>query len=105
MQLSTSWPITVAIILAAEVFVADLTLPLGLAVWLPYAALVLTSLWLPSQRSTLIVASLSTGLIILGHFLSPAPGVGLAAAQSLFNRVLGLLVIWVTALLCLQRNA
>lgn len=100
----SSWPITVSIILAAEVFVADLTLPLGLAVWLPYSALVLTSLWLPSQRSTLILASFSSALIILGYFLSPPPVAGLAPVQSLFNRALGLLVIWVTALLCVQRK-
>ena len=35
--------ITITIILAAEVFVADMVFPLGLAVWLPYAALVLIS--------------------------------------------------------------
>ncbi len=99
-----SWAITISIILAAEVFAADLMLPLGLAVWLPYAAVVLISLWMPYRRSTLIIASSSTALIILGHFLSPGPVAGLAPFQSLFNRALGLLVIWVTALLCLQRK-
>jgi len=94
----------VTIILIAEVFVADLVFPLGLAVWLPYAALVLISLWAPHRRYTLIVATVTTLLIILGHFLSPLALAGVASLQPLLNRALGVLVIWVTALLCLQRK-
>jgi signal transduction histidine kinase/CheY-like chemotaxis protein len=94
----------VTIILAAEVFVADLVFPLGLAVWLPYAALVLISLWAPHRRYTIIVAAATTALIILGYFLSPLALAGAGSWQSLFNRALGVLVIWVTALLCLQRK-
>jgi signal transduction histidine kinase len=94
----------VTIILAAEVFVADLVLPLGLAVWLPYAAIVLISLWAPRRRHTTIVATAATVLIILGHFLSPLALAGVASLQSLLNRALGVLVIWITALLCLQRK-
>ena len=94
----------ITIILAAEVFVADLVLPLGLAVWLPYAAIVLVSLWAPHRRYTLIVATAATVLIILGHFLSPLALAGVASLQSLLNRALGVLVIWITALLCLQRK-
>jgi len=94
----------VTIILIAEVFVADLVFPLGLAVWLPYAALVLISLWAPHRRYTIIVATATTLLIILGHFLSPLALAGVASLQSLLNRALGVLVIWVTALLCLQRK-
>ena len=94
----------VTIILAAEVFVADLVFPLGLAVWLPYAALVLISLWAPHRRYTIIVATATTALIILGYFLSPLALAGVGSLQSLLNRALGVLVIWVTALLCLQRK-
>jgi signal transduction histidine kinase len=94
----------VTIILIAEVFVADLVFPLGLAVWLPYAALVLISLWAPHRRYTIIVATATTLLIILGYFLSPLALAGVASLQSLLNRALGVLVIWVTALLCLQRK-
>jgi len=94
----------VTIILAAEVFVADLVFPLGLAVWLPYAALVLISLWAPHRRYILIVATAMTALIMLGYFLSPLALAGVAPLQSLLNRALGVLVIWVTALLCLQRK-
>jgi signal transduction histidine kinase/DNA-binding response OmpR family regulator len=94
----------VTIILAAEVFVADLVFPLGLAVWLPYAALVLISLWAPHRKYTLIVATATTALIILGHFLSPLALAGVVSLQSLLNRALGVLVIWITAWLCLQRK-
>ena len=94
----------VTIILIAEVFVADPVFPLGLAVWLPYAALVLISLWAPHRRYTIIVATATTLLIILRYFLSPLALAGVASLQSLLNRALGVLVIWVTALLCLQRK-
>ena len=94
----------VTIILAAEVFAADLVLPLGLAVWLPYAAIVLISLWAPHRRHTTIVATAATVLILLGHFLSPLALAGVTSLQSLLNRALGVLVIWITALLCLQRK-
>ncbi len=101
-RMGSSWPVTVTIILVAEVFTADLVLPLGLAVWLPYAALVLISLWVPYRQSTLVIATVCTGLITLGFFLSPLAWA--TPSHSLFNRALGVVVIWVTALLCLQRK-
>ncbi len=100
----SSWPITLTVILAAEVFVADLVLPLGLAAWLPYAALMLISLWAPYRLYTPVVATAYTVLIVLGYFLSPLAFEGMAPAQSILNRGLGVLVIWLTALLCQQRN-
>ena len=99
-----SWIITITIILAAEVFVADMVFPLGLAVWLPYAVLVLISLWAPHRRYTLVVAAACTVLIMLGFFVVPPGFVGITPSTSLYNRSLGVLLIWVTALLCLQRK-
>lgn len=99
-----SWAITITIILAAEIFVADLILPLGLAVWLPYAALVLISLWGSHRRHTLYSATAATVLLLLAGFLSPSGSTGIAPLHSLFNRVLGVLFIWMTAGFCFQRK-
>lgn len=99
-----SWGITVTIILAAEIFVADLVVPIGLAVWLPYAALVLISLWTPHPKHTIYSAVAATVLILLAGFLSPFNYTEVDASHSLLNRALGVVVIWMTALVCLQRK-
>lgn len=99
-----SWALTVTIILAAEIFVADLVLPLGLAVWLPYAALVLISLWAPSPRHTLYSAIAATALLLLAAFLAPPGSTDITPFHSLFNRALGVLFIWMTAGFCFQRK-
>lgn len=88
--------------LTASVFVADLILPLGLAEWVPYAALVLLTLWSPYRRFPLILAAACTVLIIVGFLYSP-PG-DISPRIDLFNRSLGVLVIWVIAILSLLRG-
>lgn len=103
-QRASSWIITITIILAAEIFVADLVLPLGLAVWLPYGALVLISLWAPQRKYALINAIAATALILFAGFLSPFRPVEVTPLHFFFNRALGVVVIWTTALLCLQRK-
>ena len=103
-QQARNWIIAVTMILAFEIFVADLVLPLGLAVWLPYAALVLISLWAPHRKHTIYSAVAATALILLAGFLTPFSSAQIGASQSFFNRALGVLVIWMTALLCLQRK-
>jgi signal transduction histidine kinase len=99
-----SWALTVTIILAAEIFVADLVLPLGLAVWLPYAGLVLVSLWAPSRRYTLYSAVAATALLLLAAFMAPPGSTDITPFHSLFNRALGVLFIWMTAGFCFQRK-
>ncbi|HWQ69222.1 MAG TPA: HAMP domain-containing sensor histidine kinase [Patescibacteria group bacterium] len=99
-----SWALTVTIILAAEIFVADLVLPMGLAVWLPYAGLVLISLWAPSRRYTLYSAIAATALLLLAAFMAPPDSTGITPFHSLFNRALGVLFIWMTAGFCFQRK-
>lgn len=105
-RMARSWIITVTIILilAAEIFVADLVVPMGLAVWLPYAALVLISLWMPHRKHTINSAIAATALILLAGFLSPFSSAELGASNALLSRALGVLIIWMTALLCLQRK-
>lgn len=99
-----SWALTITIILAAEIFVADLVLPLGLAVWLPYAALVLISLWAPSRRYTLYSAVAATALLLLAGVLAIPGSTDIAPLHALFNRILGVLFIWMTAGFCFQRK-
>lgn len=99
-----SWAVTITIILAAEIFVADLVLPLGLAVWLPYAGLVLISLWSSYRTHTIYSAIAATTLLLLAGFLSPSGSAEITPLHSLFNRALGVLFIWMTAGFCFQRK-
>lgn len=93
--------IVVTVLLAAAIFAVDVSLPLGHTVWVPYVVLVLLCLWAPYRNYAVVLAAACTVLIILGFLFCPpgvSPGVGL------FNRSLGVGVIWVTAILCLLRK-
>lgn len=90
--------IVATVLLAAPIFVADVMLPMGTGVWLLYVIVLLLSLWSPHRHYALVVAAASTVLIVLGFFFCPP---GISPRLSLFNRSLGVLVIWVTAVLCL----
>ncbi len=87
--------------LAGVVFIVDLMLPLGVAEWVPYAALVLLSLWSPRRNFALILAAACTLLIILGFLFTPAGGG--PPRVDIFNRSLGIVVIWVIGILCVLR--
>ena len=95
------------IVLTAAVllFALDLILPLGWVVWLPYIGLVLLPLWLPHRESPVMLAGLSTGFILLGllfdylYFPSDA-----SLAMGIFNRALGIAVLWGIAALVLRQQ-
>jgi hypothetical protein len=88
-------------LLMAVILVADLAIPLGVAMGVPYVAAVLLSLWSPQKRFTVLVAAICTVLTIVGLFYSPQGG---ELWQAISNRFLALFAIWVTAVLSLQRK-
>ena len=93
--------IAITVGLAGGVFIVDLMLPLGVAEWVPYAAIILFSLWSPHWNFAIVLAGTCTLLIILGFLYSPSGGD--SPRIDLFNRSLGILVIWVIGILCLLR--
>ncbi len=94
--------LSLSLLIAAGIFGLDLMVPLGVAAGVPYVAVVLLGAWLPWRHSITGLAAAATALTVLGYFFSPAAGV---AWVVLTNRGLALLVIWVTAILMLQRLA
>jgi signal transduction histidine kinase len=95
------WPIRIAVLLTGAVFLLDLCLPLRMAIQLFYVAPILVSLWSKRQQHTMVLANAATALTVVGHFYSPnGPEFGIESA----NRILGVVVIWVTAMLCLLRR-
>ena len=92
--------ILVCVGIAVATFILDLVIPLGVAAGAIYVALVLVSQWAHRAAIVYSAALVGTFLTILGYFLSPSGGV---AWMVVANRVLILLVIWLTAILCSER--
>ena len=88
-------------VLTISIFVLDLSLPLGVAAGVPYAALVLIGLWATTTRHVVGLALLATLLTLLGYLLSSPGGIPWVV---LTNRGLALFVIWSAALLVALRR-
>lgn len=83
--------------LAAGIFIVDVaSLPLGVAAGVAYVAVVLISLWLPGRRFPIYVAGGVSVLTLLGFIFSEPAGT--PPWMVVTNRVLAIVVIWVTAI-------
>src|SRR3989304_4699366 len=91
--------IIISIALALGIFLFDRSTPLGIAAAVPYAAVILLSLWLPKNLHTIIAGIAVSALTILGILLSP-PGEKMAVF--LTNRLLSLIVIWIAVIFVLK---
>ena len=89
----------VAITFATLIF--DMMVPLGVAAAVPYALLVLLSLRSPGRALTWFAIVSTTFLTVLGYYLSPPGGEPWIV---LTNRLLSLLVIWVTGYLVFEQK-
>jgi signal transduction histidine kinase/DNA-binding response OmpR family regulator len=79
---------------AAVVFIADLSAPLGVAVWIVYLIPLLLCVhtwrpWLP-----LAVAGAATALMVIGYWVSPS---GVNTGLAVMNRGLGIATVWIVA--------
>lgn len=77
----------------------DLCIPLGVVVGVLYIAAVLVSLWSPRARVTVLVAALSSALIVGALLYKPVVP---ATWKAVFNRGISLCAVWTTALLGLR---
>lgn len=88
------------VLIAAAIASIDLMVPLGVAMGVPYVAVVLLSLWLP-RRATILTAIVCSLLTFGVYFYQPdVPELW----KSLSNRFLAVFVIWASAGLGLQRK-
>jgi hypothetical protein len=91
---------------AVLVFFADLMMPLGWVVWLPYIGLVLLGSWLLRPASSLILSGICTAFIILGllfDYLYVDPS-GTSLQIGIFNRMIGIAVLWGIAALVMRQQ-
>ena len=89
--------LTVAV--GASVFVLDLLTPLGVAVPMLYAGLVLLGLWSSRPPFVFVAAIIASILSILGAIISPPGGV---VWIGLMNRLMALAIIWTTAVIVVR---
>ncbi len=88
-----------SLVMMVGVFVADIQMPLGVAIGVAYVAVVLFSFWSYWRYYTVIISLVATVLTLFGHFLSPIGGL---IWLDLVNRLMALFAIWVTAILFLR---
>src|ERR1044072_2983630 len=80
----------------AVVFFIDIRTPIGVATWILSLLPILMCFLVPKPWLPLLLAAVSTGLILADWFLSPA-GISQQVAQ--VNRTMGAVCIWSTAIL------
>jgi signal transduction histidine kinase len=95
-------PAVITFLLLCFVFWADLQVPLGVAMGVPYVWVMLSSRWSPNYAVTIALAVLCSVLTGLGFLWSP-PAAG-EVWMVVCNRLLALFAIWLTTLLCLVRQ-
>jgi len=85
---------------ALGIFLLDaFFVPLGVAIWLPYIAVILISLWLPHASSVYITAAVCSVLTVAGLFLSP-PDADFWLAT--VNRPIAITAFWIAATIGLK---
>jgi PAS domain S-box-containing protein len=92
---SSIYWLTITVLLFG-VFLADLYSPFGVAIPTSYVAALLLVLALPGAREKILVALLSTLLIIVDYFLSPGSP-AIPGWIPIFNDVLTVALIWIVA--------
>ncbi|MEW6350229.1 MAG: hypothetical protein AB1646_14275 [Thermodesulfobacteriota bacterium] len=94
-------PYLVCGVLMVGIFLADMAIPLGVAVGVCYIAAVWLALWSSRTRLILLVAVVCSLLTVAAFVLKPPAG---ELWKVLCNRFLAISAIWLTAFLGLQRK-
>ena len=86
-------------------FVIDLLTPIGWMVWLPYVGLMLVPLWWRDRPSPIILASVFTAFILISFVVDYLYiPLDVEPKYAIFNRALGVLMIWLIAALMLRQQ-
>lgn len=98
-----SWILPGIVGLTCGLFALDLFMPLGVAIGALYAGIVLLASFSPNPRLPLLTAACATGLLIVGAVAGPRlSSIPLWVGGT--NASLGLVVVWISAVLLRQRH-
>jgi two-component system sensor kinase FixL len=86
------------LMLSVATFAFDLSVELGVAGAVPYVTVVLLGLWAPTRTFAIGAAVFTTGLTLLGAYLSPDGGIPWVVFT---NRALAISGVWLAAAVCL----
>jgi signal transduction histidine kinase len=95
--------ISLVVCLAAGLLWLDVSIPLGVAIGVLYAAVVFLASTVRYRLMPVLVAGLSTLLIVVGTVISPTME-NVPGWMILANRALSLVVIWISVFFILQRR-
>ena len=98
-----SWIVPGIVGLTCGLFALDLFMPLGVAIGALYAGIVLLASFSPNPRLPLLTAACATGLLIVGAVAGPRLS-SIPLWVGVANASLGLVVVWISAVLLRQRH-
>ena len=98
-----SWIVPGIVGLTCGLFALDLFMPLGVAIGALYAGIVLLASFSPNPRLPLLTAACATGLLIVGAVAGPRLN-SIPLWVGVANASLGLVVVWISAVLLQQRH-
>lgn len=98
-----SWILPGIVGLTCGLFALDLFMPLGVAIGALYAGIVLLASFSPNPRLPLLTAAGATGLLIVGAVGGPRLN-SIPLWVGVTNASLGLVVVWISAVLLRQRH-
>lgn len=98
-------PIILALIigLSAALFAIDLILPLGIAIGVLYAGIVILAAASSYRRLPFLIAIASTPLILAGAVVGPQDA-SIPVWVGVSNRIFSLIIVWIAAVLLQQRQ-
>lgn len=97
------WVLPVVTGLSGGLLALDLFIPLGVAIGVLYAGIVLVASSSSNPRLPLLTAACATGLLILGAALGPRLS-SIPLWVGITNCGLGLIIVWISAILLRQRH-
>ncbi|HAN91750.1 MAG TPA: hypothetical protein DCQ33_06675, partial [Nitrospira sp.] len=98
-----SWILPGIVGLTCGLFALDLFMPLGVAIGALYAGIVLLASFSPNPQLPLLTAAGATGLLIMGAVGGPRLN-SIPLWVGVTNASLGLVVVWISAVLLRQRH-
>ncbi len=83
------------------IFIVDIFTPRGYSDWIGYVIPLILTIWIVEERILIWITIVATIFTVIGFFLSPA---GIEIKISIINRVVGIVIIWLTAFLLFLRK-